>query len=88
MCFLLLRRWVTLALEDRGGYRPKSGSSSISGALNHISGNAGAGTPDRCSEEKAEPKGEALNLLVCVYVLTLTCGHELWVVTNRINEAK
>lgn len=85
MCFLPLRRWVALALEDVGGYCPKSGSSSILGALYHIGGNAGAG-PDRCGEEKAEPKGEALDLLVCVYVLTLTCGHELSVLTDRINK--
>ena len=46
-----------------------------------ISSDAGV-APDCPGEEGAEPEGKALNLPV--YVPTLTYGHELWVVTERI----
>ena len=39
-----------------------------------------------CGEERTEPEGKALHRWI--YVPTLTCGHELWVVTERTRSPK
>ena len=36
-----------------------------------------------CVEERTEPEGKA-SIYRSIYIPTLTCGHELWVVTQRM----
>ena len=46
-----------------------------------VSSDAGI-VPERCGEEGAEPEGK-LSIDQSIYVPTLTCGHELWLATER-----
>jgi len=72
VCWYLAHEWRKVPARDR--------------QMGFVSSNEGT-VPVHCGEEGTEPKGKALNLLfhLCsIFVPTLTYGHKIWVVTERM----